>query len=168
MNLQQAQARFTELKARALSGDNLTAEETADLTIATIIIEALADTPAPIVPKTLAEAKEMMRTRGLLPKETFFTNPTVVLAGKVIGVLAVAGLSAFGGMKYEQRRQTRGRNAMIGNDQPDHSMSPQSHPATSPLDGRHFNHQGNPGNEGNTTNHPGPAAGRSSRSTATA
>lgn len=170
MNLIQAQAKYAELNAKIKAGGNLSNEEQLELSQATAVINAAADTPMVGKP-TLEDARAFLRQQGAISK-SIFSNPTVILAGKVLGILAVAGVSAFGGMKYGERRTSRRfasgefthgpeTQARLG-----HSDSPQSHPATSPLDGRHFNHQGNPGNEGNTTNHPGTNAGGRQRATA--
>ena len=92
-------------------------------------------------------------------------SPGLKVLASGLTYIGVAALGAVAGVKFEQRRTSK-RNALsLTNDTNQASDSPQSHPATSPLDGRHFNHAGNPGNEGNTTNHPGPTAGRGRAST---
>lgn len=160
MNLQQAQARTLELISKA-KDDGLTAEEQTELTNCNTIM-AQAQAAASM---TESQVKAALKSKGIQTGSGVLSNPTVLLAAKVVGFVGCMALSAFGGMKYGERRTSRrfatgefthgGMGQMgQGND------SPNSHLATSPLDGRHFNHAGNPGNDGNTTNHPGPIAGR--------
>jgi hypothetical protein len=138
MNLQKAQNRYIDLKAKMDSGENLTGEEAAEMLEAqralATIAEASGQTNA--AKPTLADAQRFLKSKGVLPSSSIFANPTVILAGKVLGVLAIAGLSAFGGMKYEQRRASRRTARSTDELSLEHSNSPQSHPATSPDDGR--------------------------------
>jgi hypothetical protein len=137
VNLQQAQARTLELRAKLHNGETLNADEQTELATANGIIAGAAEQMSQTRP-TMEQAKKYLEGKGVLSSSSIFSNPTVVLAGKVIGVLAIAGLSAFGGMKYEQRRQSRGRSSSRSTDMLsiEHSNSPQSHPATSSDDGR--------------------------------
>ena len=126
MNLQEAKARATELTAKMSNGETLTPQEAADLTKCNLAMQNALDPQGKFkaAGRRINDAFEGTKT-GM------FSNPSVVLAGKVIGILTVAALSAFGGMKYEQRRSGRRGQSMF-----DLSTSPQSHPATSPEDGR--------------------------------
>lgn len=141
MNLQKAQNRYIELKAKVDAGDLLNSDEAnemLDARNAIAAIAAAAEGPSPAPQPTMGDAERFLRAKGVLPSKSIFSNPTVVLAGKVLGVLAIASLSAFGGMKYEQRTQRRRTQQSRSTDMLglDHSNSPQSHPATSPDDGR--------------------------------
>ena len=165
--LNDARIRVAELMVKKNDG-TITDQETNELNnCQQQIMRAEAGSPSG---QSREQIEKALRDRGLLPQRRFNLGPTAKLALTVIGYVAVAAVGAFGGIQYEKRseRTRMQRNRLtdrndhgIGDQSGSGSTSLQSHPATSS-----FGRQGNPGNEGNTTNHPGP--GRSRAATANA
>lgn len=138
MNLQQAQARAAELTSKIQAGESLTLEEQTELTNCQGIIAVAVQATR----LSEADIEKKLRAKGVLPSKGILKNPAFVLTGKVVGVLVLMGVSAFGGMKYEERRYSKRTRDSFGG-LGDHGVasghflsSPQSHPATSMDDGR--------------------------------
>lgn len=109
MTLQQAKARALELatKMQTQGNDSLTAEEMTELT------ECNAAMAQALNPEGTMSQQRRRLDDKLGKASGFFRRPAVLIAGQVLGVLAIAGLSAFGGMKYEQRRSRRQSEAKL-------------------------------------------------------
>lgn len=132
----QVQARIAALNLKATT-ETLSDDELQELDLCnTTLLQAKAQVNAEL--PTKESVREAMVKAGLI-KPSILVNPSLLLAGKVLGVIAVAALSAFGGMKYEQRQAGRRNRSTASNDMLGHfdlSTSPQSHPAMSADDGR--------------------------------
>lgn len=164
MKFENAETTARAYSARLSAGETLSDAERQEYDAAKAYIMDVSEQAMAFSRSQNADNAEDRIDAALGTKKKFWT-PGRVISAQIIAGLAIASISVIGGMRFERSRKGKsiGSNLTslgLTNDTP-LSDSPQSHPATSPLDGRLANHRGNPGNEGNTTNHPGPRAGRS-------
>lgn len=146
MKMEDAQAVATMLSAKLKSGETLTPEEQQAYKNSTDFLDSV-DAAAKEYAQTKANSMAVEdRVNSALgrPIKLGFWTPGRRIAAEVVGGIAIAAISVFGGMRLERSRANRRNNdglfglgSNIGDGVGQHHVdSPQSHPAQSPDDGR--------------------------------
>lgn len=139
MKLEQAQAIAQAFSDRISKGDTLSPADQVAYEAAKDHVDSILEQARAYSRETSLNAED--RVNQALGTAKKFWTPGRTIAAQVLGILVVATVSVFAGMRFERSRGTRSTNSLAGlglthDTTTLHPDSPQSHPATSPTDGR--------------------------------